>query len=1126
MSFLETVEKARAFLERNGRVSIRALQREYDLNDEDLGELIEELVEIQQVAVRDGRALSLAAGAPSSADPPPHSEAAPEPERSPLDYTPRHLADKILRSKSALEGERKQVTVLFADVKGSMELAEQLDPEEWHRILDRFFQILTDGVHRFEGTVNQYTGDGIMALFGAPIAHEDHAQRACYAALHLKAALREYADELRRRRGLSFSTRIGINSGDVVVGKIGSDLRMDYTAQGQTVGLAQRMEALAEPGCVYLTNETRRLAEGYFALRPLGDFEVRGSRDAIAVYELTGLGTQRTRLDRSRARGFSRFIGRRAELENLESALDQAVSGRGRVVGVVAEAGTGKSRLCDEFIEHCRGRDIRVLAAHCPAHGQSVAFLPVLELLRESFGIEDTDTDLEARRKIAGELTLLDPEFQGMLPLLFEFLGVPDPDRPSSETDPAERERQLLGFVRHLAQARSAREPSVVFIDDLHWVDPGSEAFVAQLVEVAATTRTLVLCNFRPEYRAYWMQQSHYQQIPLNPLGTEEVRQLVADLLGSDESIADLGAHIYDRTGGNPFFVEEIVQSLVESGQLEGERGAYRLTSRIADLTIPPTVHAVLAARIDRLAERDKRVLQIASVIGREVPESLLIDVAELSKPELTTALSGLQRGEFLLQHVLYPEAEYLFKHALTLDVAYSSQLTEPRARLHANVARAAEARAGDRLDELSGLLAHHWEAAGDAACAARWHVRSARWVGLTQSTEMLRHLNKAIDLLGNIQPTADTRALEAEALSQILLMVNRVGVLDDKGELAARANQLLEQSGDPLVRARLLYGIASWELFQGDLEAAAAHFPEAISSADTSGVAELRIAARYTYALSEMFRGALTVSVAELEAARDIWAEHSELRANLVGYDAEPATLGFLGLLKALQGFGDESTVLWEQGLELARGRDAPSRAIAHSWAALAAATVGQRERSLALGLRSFEISEPVNARNVRGLAMIGLGWGHLASEQWSDAARLLQRVWDETTGLQQTFAYCGRAVLESEGPEAGLAAAERHVALTEKIGTHLFEATARLDLADVLVRLPELPRERVEQELARASELIDEMGAPALRPRIHEVRALLDPSQREHELQEAQRLYAEMGFEHKERIAAALGE
>jgi class 3 adenylate cyclase len=330
------------------------------------------------------------------------------PDREPRDYTPKHLADKILQSKSALEGERKQVTVLFADVKGSMELAEQVDAEEWHAILDRFFQILADGVHRFEGTVNQYTGDGIMALFGAPIAHEDHAQRACWAALQLRDALRGFGQELRRERGLDFLTRIGLNSGEVIVGKIGDDLRMDYTAQGSTVGLAERVQQLAEPGKPYLSEETAGLVRGYFRLEDLGEFQVKGVAAPVRAYGLEGAGELRTRLDMARSRGFSRFVGRVDEMATLEGALHRAIEGNGQVLGVVGEAGVGKSRLCLEFVEQCRDKGMPVFDAHCPAHGKTVPLLPILELLRNAFGITPQDRDQAAREKIAGRLLLFD----------------------------------------------------------------------------------------------------------------------------------------------------------------------------------------------------------------------------------------------------------------------------------------------------------------------------------------------------------------------------------------------------------------------------------------------------------------------------------------------------------------------------------------------------------------------------------------------------------------------------------------------------------------------------------------------------------------------------------------------
>jgi class 3 adenylate cyclase len=421
----------------------------------------------------------------------------------PLSYTPKHLAEKILQSKSALEGERKQVTVLFADVKGSMELAEQVDPEEWHKIMDRFFAILSEGVHRFEGTVNQYTGDGIMALFGAPIAHEDHAPRACYAALHLQRELRRYADEVRLEHGLGFSVRMGLNSGEVVVGKIGDDLRMDYTAQGHTVGLAARMEQMADPGKALLTGHTAKLVSGYFQLRDLGETRIKGLSDLLHVFELEGVGRMRTRLDVSHARGFSKFVGRSSEMAALEAALERTIAGSAQVVGIVADAGTGKSRLCYEFAERCRAREIPVYEAHGVAHGKAVPLMPVMEFWRGYFGITENDAARVARDKIAGRMVLLDETLAEGLPLMFDFLGVPDPERPAPALGPEARQRQLFELIRRLSRARSAREPAVLLFEDLHWFDRASEEFIENVVvEIAPGSRTLVLLNFRPEYHA------------------------------------------------------------------------------------------------------------------------------------------------------------------------------------------------------------------------------------------------------------------------------------------------------------------------------------------------------------------------------------------------------------------------------------------------------------------------------------------------------------------------------------------------------------------------------------------------------------------------------------------------
>jgi len=505
-------------------------------------------------------------------------------DREPRSYTPAHLAEKILTSRSALEGERKHVTVLFADVRGSMDLAESVDPEEWHGILDRFFAILSEGIHRFEGTINQFTGDGVMALFGAPIAHEDHAHRACFAALAVGDELAGYSAELRRTRGLNFSVRIGLNSGEVIVGKIGDDLRMDYTAQGRTVGLAARVEQLAAPDRAYLTQATADLVAGYFRMKELGEFAIKGVRDAVRLYELEGVGPMRTRLDVSRARGFSRFVGRTHESQVLDDALATALAGSGCVVAVVADAGVGKSRLTHELAVRCRARGVAVFTAHAVSHGKGVPYLPVLELLRAYFGITDRDDDAEARRKIAGTLVLLDEAFQAELPLVFDFLGIADPERSAARLDPDARSRRVFALVKRVVEARSRRQPTAIVVEDLHWIDAASEEFLAGLADAIRDTRTLLVVNFRPEYRAEWLSRGHCRDVPLAPLARDETRELVADLLGGDLSLGPLGEKILARAGGNPFFVEEVVRSLAETGVLEGRRGAYHLIREPAEI--------------------------------------------------------------------------------------------------------------------------------------------------------------------------------------------------------------------------------------------------------------------------------------------------------------------------------------------------------------------------------------------------------------------------------------------------------------------------------------------------------------------------------------------------------------
>jgi class 3 adenylate cyclase/tetratricopeptide (TPR) repeat protein len=1072
--------------------------------------------------------------------PAPGTAPAPHP---PAAHTPPHLAERILSTRAALEGERKQVTVLFADVKGSMEIAEQLDPEDWHGIMERFVNLLTDGVHRFEGTVNQFTGDGIMALFGAPLAHEDHAQRACWAALHLRDELRRYGDELRMGRGLNFSVRLGMNSGEVVVGRIGDDLRMDYTAQGHTVGLAQRMEQLAEAGRVYLTEHTAKLVTGYFRLRDLGRLSIKGTAEPLGVYELESSGALATRLDASRARGFTRFVGRAAETTMLETALERAVAGEAQIVGVVGEPGVGKSRLCVELVQRCRARGVPVHEAHCLSHGRALPFLPILELFRSYFDIEERDDPAAARRKIAGTLVLLDERFGEVLPLVFDFLGVPDPERPLPHLDPDARQRQLIGFVSELGRARSAREPAVILIDDLHWIDPASDAILARVLDGIGGTRTLVLLNFRPEYQAEWMRRADYQQVALRPLAPEAITELVTSLLGDDRSLVSIRGRITARAGGNPFFAEELVQSLVETGALAGARGGYRWTGSAEDTAIPATVHGLLAARIDGLPEAAKGVLQTAAVIGREFTEPVLRRVEDdLVAAELAGTLATLTRAELILEQALYPEAVYAFKHPLTHEVAYRGQLAERRRRVHARVAEALAGLGAGSLDERSALVAHHWEEAGDALQAIRWHARAGEWLGLREPVEAMRHWQAIRRLRSDIPESPETLELGARACLWALNLQWRVGLSEDEVARAfAEGRELAERGGDLGARARLLdtYGLAI-SIVGARYREGVAHVEEALAFAERTGDLGYRVVLyqRLTYlhfimgnpaaALRACERG-LALTGGDLHVGRE-WvgfSPHLVMTANigsnlmLNGRLAEARALiertqrvaeehGHLEVVALTCGFGVDVVLrlgdtgaavrLGTRAFELGERIASPFFRVNGS-ATLANALVeaGEWNQAIAAAEGGLEIVRRQNRIVFMEIFLLGmLARAHLGARD-PDRARAAAR---EVLALCRDFpdpryarliasTFAAHVLLRTDGAsDEAVAALAQAEALAAAIPDRAYEARLRRERAEVArLRGDDGERRRL---LVEAEELFTAMGATAEAERTRELGAL----------------------------------
>jgi predicted ATPase/class 3 adenylate cyclase len=1018
--------------------------------------------------------------------------------------------------------------VLFADVKGSMDLAEQVDPEEWHKIMDRFFAILGEGVHRFGGTINQYTGDGIMALFGAPIAHEDHAHRACYAAFHLQQELRHYADQMRVARGLNFFVRMGLNSGEVVVGKIGDDLRMDYTAQGHTVGLAARMEQLAEPGKVLLTDHTAKLVSGYFALRDLGQTRIKGLNDSLHVFELEGVGRVRTRLDVSRARGFTKFVGRQSEMAALEAALERTISGNAQVIGIVAEPGTGKSRLCYEFAERCRAREIPVYEGHGVAHGKAVSLLPILEFFRSYFGIIEHDTARAARDKIAGRTLLLDATLADELPLMFDFLGVPDPERPSSPSDPEARQRRFLDLTRRLASARSTREPAVILFEDLHWFDRASDDYIENLVvEVAPGNRTLLLLNFRPEYHASWMRRSYYQQLPLLPLGPEATQELLADLLGTDSSLRHLTELIRERTGGTPFFIEEIVQSLVETDALVGTRGAYRLSKPAEEIGVPPTVQSVLAARIDRLPEREKQVLETASVIGKTFSEPILRRVVDLGDGDLPRALHALTSAEFLYQEALYPETEFAFKHPLTQEVAYRSQLAERRARVHGRVARTIEELEAGKLGERAALIAHHWENAGEAREAAKWHRRAAEWVGMNDSAEALRHWQNVRQLLDTLPETPESLGERAEVRARIMTHLSRLGDPEDQApRLFGEARELAARNGDPHVLSEALNAFGELRARAGAVDEALDLLLESIQRADQTNDIGLRVAVRngpcVAYFQSARFRELLALAEECLGLARN----DLELGTDRIGFSPSLGCWALHGGALCATGHLREGGAELDRALESARAsQQLFSLAYCHNLLGFRCEFAGDAASALAHARASLDYSERAGSHQGRVYAYAGLGIASVLNNAYHDALEPLElalRIGKE----RRLGNYESRVLAAMAAAHLGLGngtkaseLANESIAVSRRCGTRISEFSALLTQARALRETAGAKATReIEATLSEADAWLEMSGAKSYEPFLHVERAELarligDGAACDQEFRVAHRLFTEIG-------------
>ena len=850
MTFEEIVDQALAMLQRRGRVAYRTLKRQFNLDDDALDDLKVELIEAQQVAIdEDGNVLVWTGDV--AAPPPPASAPAAvrarPPDVGPRTYTPAHLAEKILTARTALEGERKQVTVLFADLKDSTELIRGLDPEAAQQLLDPALHRMMDAVHRFEGTVNQVLGDGIMALFGAPIAHEDHALRACYAALAMQAAMR-----CLYRRGAP-------HPGPGAADARGPQLRGSGGArhwQRPTYGLLRRRGdhpsggahgTVGHPGQHPPDGRTLRLVEGLVQVTALGPVPVKGLVEPVEVFELVGASRLRRRLQAAAARGLTPFVGRQQELEALHQALARAQAGHGQVVALVGEAGVGKSRLVHECVHSHRTQDWRVLESASVSYGKATPYFPVMDLLKRYCHVDDGDDARTIRAKVTGQVLTLDETLQDTLPALLALLDAVPDDSPFLHLDPPQRRQRTLEALKRVLLRESQVQPLLLVFEDLHWIDTETQALLDRLVESLPTTHLLLLVNYRPEYQHAWGSKTYYTQLRLDPLPPASAEAFLAALLGDDPSLAPLTPLLIARTEGNPFFLEESVRTLVEMGVLVGTPGAYQLVQPLQGMQMPATVQAVLAARIDRLPPEDKRLLQTAAVIGTDVPFALLRAIADVPEEALHRGLAHLQAAEFLYETRLFPEPEYTFKHALTHEVAYGSLLLERRRVLHARLVEALEALAPERVAEQVERLAHHalrgevWDKAVTYCqqAGARAHDRAA-------FREAVASFEQALQALAHLPEHGDTRGLAIELRLALGGPLTALGEYGRRLALLGEAEALARALDDRARLGRVLAGMADVLRMTGDPDGAIAAGQQALELAAALGDSALQVQASH----------------------------------------------------------------------------------------------------------------------------------------------------------------------------------------------------------------------------------------------------------------------------------------
>jgi class 3 adenylate cyclase/predicted ATPase len=826
-----------------------------------------------------------------------------------------------------LDGERKTVTAFFADITGSTLLMESLDPEEARAVVDPALELMIDAVHRYDGYVVQSTGDGIFALFGAPIAHEDDPQRALYAALLLQDGIKSYSAKLIAKGGTPMEARVGINTGEVVVRRLQTEGgRPEYTPIGHTNNLAARMQAVATSGSIAITDTTRRLVEGFFQLKERGPTRVKGLSEPAMVYEVIGPGRLHTRFQRAAGRGLTRFAGRTREIEAMKHAAGLAKAGHGQIVAIIGEPGIGKSRLLYEFKAIAQSGCL-VLEGFSLSYGKATAYLPVLELLREYFRILPEDDARTRREKVAGKIVILDRTLEDTLPYLYALLGIVEGDDPLGRMDAQIRRRRTHEAIKRMLLRESLNQPLIVAFEDLHWIDAETEAVLGVLADALSNAAVLLLVNYRPEYTHAWSNSSCYTQLRLEPLQTENANELLSALLGDADELTALKRMVIEKTEGNPFFIEEMVQALLEQDVLT-PNGTIKLARSFSQLRLPTTVQGVLSSRIDRLPSREKEVLQTLAVIGREFPLSMARRIVNCSDDQLDSALAVLRAGEFINELPGSYDIQFAFKHALTQEVAYNSILSERRKLLHERAGQALEAifAVDDHLSE----LARHYKRADNIHKAIEYLGRAGQQaMQRCAHAEAIDVLSDAIDLLTRLPASPDR--IERELSLQLnvgpaLFAVKGWGS-PEAVRAYTRARVLCDQLSNSPDVFPMLYGSFFMRWLRGELRTAYEVANDLMRQARIANDPTVLLYAHHVVGQILYFTGNLQGGVTHLEKAVSLYdpAVHWGLTSRYVGFDAKVHCRGVLALNLASLGYPERAMTEAKQVLASAQNLSHP---------------------------------------------------------------------------------------------------------------------------------------------------------------------------------------------------------